>query len=250
MAGRILVLTGGSPHAHDFDAIGDALSEVAAADGYVVERTDHPDAAAERLTDTGPPIDALLVDALFWRMLGDAYATWRDDWGYTAPTATRDALAGFVERGGGLVAMHTTPICFDDWPGWGDIVGGGWHWGVSAHPPAGPVRAEVVADHPVTAGVPAHLELVDEVYGDLDLRPGLVVLATARRHDDDAEQPVLWAHRYGAGRVVFDGFGHDAESIRDPGHRRVILNAIDWVLADGPDRAGAVQPPTVVEDDR
>lgn len=225
----VVVLAGGSPHAHDFDAIRAALVDVVTSAGHDVVDTADPDTAAVLLDEA----DALVVDGLWWRMLGDAYDAWRDAHAYSPPESTRRALVGFVADGGGLVALHTTSICFDDWPEWGDVVGGSWRWGHSSHPPYGPVRADVVADratHPVVAGLPATIQLDDEVYGDLDLRSGIDVLVTARRAPDDAEQPVVWTHRYGSGRVVYDGFGHDADSIRHRDNSRLIAQALAWTV--------------------
>lgn len=224
----VLVLAGGSPHAHDFAAIGDALVDLAGAAGHAVERSDDPAAAADRLA-SDPPVDVLVIDGLWWRMDGDAYDEWRDEYAYRISPDTRDALAGHVRDGGGLVAMHTAPICFDDWPEWGHVLGGAWQWGTSSHPPRGPVEADIVADHPVVAGVGRSISIVDEVYGDLAMKGRVEVLATARRSPDDDEQPVVWAHRYGDGRVVFDGFGHDASSIRHADNARIIAQAITWV---------------------
>lgn len=225
---RVVVLAGGSPHAHDFAAIGDALGDLLAGHGIEVERFDHPDRAAARL-DEGD-VDALVVDGLWWQMLADVYEPWRSH-AYSTPVQTRTSLAGFVADGGGLVALHTTPICFDDWPEWGDVVGGSWQWGVSSHPPLGPVMATIVAVHSVTAGLPDVVTLTDEVYGDMAVRDEVEILATARRTPDDADQPVLWTHRYGHGRVVFDGFGHDPESIENEDHARLIVQAVDWVTS-------------------
>jgi uncharacterized protein len=232
---RLLVLAGGSPHAHDFDSSGAAVADVISALGHDVEIRNHPDAAAARLDaaceGSAAPIDAFVLLGLWWRMTGDAYEAWRDDYAYITPAATRQAFTSFVGGGGGLMAMHTAPICFDDWPEWADVVGGGWRWGVSSHPPFGRVNARIVAaDHPVVKGVPRILELDDEVYGDLDISDGVEVLAVARRHETDDEQPVMWAHRFNAGRVVFDGFGHDVASIRQPAHSRIIEQAVTWIL--------------------
>lgn len=224
---RVLVLAGGSDHAHDYPAIGDALVSIVERNGDTVELVDHPDRAAGALDRER--WDALVVDALFWRMVGDAYDPWRERWGYSPPEHTRVSLERFVRAGGGLLAMHTTPICFDDWAGWGDVVGGSWRWGTSSHPAAGAVDVMVVADHPVVADVPTRWNLVDEVYGDLDIRPGVDVLATARRTPDDEDQPVIWAHQFGEGRVVFDGFGHDAASILDQNHSAVLTSGLRWV---------------------
>ena len=221
---RVVVLAGGVPHAHDFAATGAALADLYRAAGDTVAVVDHPDAVVAALAGA----DVLVVSALYWTMAGDAYDAWRAEWAYTTPPATRRAIAEFVGGGGGLVANHTASICFDDWPEWGDIVGGAWQWGVSSHPPAGPVHARVAVEHPVVAGVGEQFELVDEVYGDLAVRPGIEVLATAQRTPDDADQPVVWAHRYGAGRVVYDGFGHDAASITDANNARVLTQALEW----------------------
>jgi hypothetical protein len=112
------------------------------------------------------------------------------------------------------------------------VLGGAWNWERSSHPPAAPVHARVVsaeaAAHPVLAGLAPTLDLVDEVYGEVDLADGCEVLMVARRTADDREQPVVWAHRFGAGRVVYDGFGHDAASINDPHHAALIRAAARW----------------------
>lgn len=227
------MLVGGSPHAHDFPSIGAALVQLAGDLGHVVQMVDDPDQAAALLTHTQravSPVGALVIDGLWWRMLGDAYQPWREAYGFSPTAATRDALTAFVSGGGGLLALHTTSICFDDWPEWGDVVGGSWQWGVSSHPTVGAVTARIVGQHPVVAGLPPEIELRDEVYGDLLLRDAVEVLAVAQRHADDPDQPVVWAHSYGAGRVVFDGFGHDVESIRRPHHAQLIEQALTWVL--------------------
>jgi hypothetical protein len=225
---RVVVLAGGCPHAHDFAAVGAALADLVAAQGHDVDVVDHPDAAAARLDRAA----ALVVDALWWRMLGDAYDDWRDEWAYSPPPPTRAAVADFVGNGGGLLAAHTAAICFDDWPEWGDIVGGAWQWGVSSHPPLGRATATVSADHPVVDGMPTTFGVVDEVYGDLARRDDITVLAVARPDgtEVDTDQPVAWVHSYGRGRVVYSGFGHDAASIRSPGHAQLLRQGLAWVV--------------------
>ena len=229
---RVLVLAGGSPHAHDFAACGIALARIVTDLHHDVQVVAHPDEAAELLRGEGDDaVDALVVDGLWWRMLGDTYDQWRDEFGYSPSESTRSTLRSFVAEGGGMLAVHTTPICFDDWPEWGDVVGGAWRWGVSSHPPVGPVTAHIVGTHPVVEGLPAQLMLRDEVYGDMAVRDGVHVLAVAKRNHGDAEQPVVWAHSYGNGRVVFDGFGHDADSLNQPHHAQLLSQALNWVMA-------------------
>lgn len=222
---RVVVLAGGSPHAHDFGPVGSALAEALGSAGWVCDVVATPDEVAARL---GPEVAALVVDGLWWRMLGEAYDAWRPAHAYSPTSAVRAAIERFVAGGGGLVALHTAVICFDDWPGWGDILGARWVWGTSSHPPKGPVVASVVADHPVVDGLGPTIGLDDEVYGGLDVSSAVDVLAVARRTPDDEDQPVVWTHAYGAGRVVFDGFGHDAASILHPSNARLVRQAVAW----------------------
>jgi type 1 glutamine amidotransferase len=81
--------------------------------------------------------------------------------------------------------------------------------------------------HAITRGVSNPVVLHDEVYGDLALR-NVEVLATARRTPDDGDQPVVWTHRFGEGRVAYVCFGHDAESLRHPDVVRLIDQSVRW----------------------
>jgi len=228
---RALLLTGGPDYAHDFHASSAALAEVLGGAGVECTVVHHPDEAASMLPGD---FSLLVVNALRWRMLGERYDSMRDEWGYRTPEATREAITSFVASGGGLLGNHTAPICFDDWPEWGDVLGGAWQWGHSSHPPYGDVTARVgspaAATHPIVQGLPAQLELRDEVYGDMAIRPEAEVLMVARRTPDDADQPVVWTHRYGRGRVAFDGFGHDAASLRNDAHATLLRQAARWVM--------------------
>jgi type 1 glutamine amidotransferase len=227
---RALVLTGGPDHAHDFPSSGAALAAVVGLAGFDVTVVDDPEAAATRLTEGAFAV--LVVNALRWRMLDERYRPWREQWGYSPSAAVRDTLSGFVACGGGLVGSHTASICFDDWPGWGELLGGAWDWDRSSHPPLGPAEVRVVATHPVVAGLPRSFTVVDEVYGDQRLQPGIEVLAVSRRTPDDAEQPVVWAHAFGTGRVVYEGFGHDASSLQQPELARLVQQAVRWAAPE------------------
>ena len=221
----VVVLAGGSPHAHDYDDIGAAWQRLLRSAGHRVVAVDHPDMLVSQLDAT---VDVLVVSALFWQMKGAAYDRWRSDWGYTTPPATRTAISTFVAKGGGLVANHTAPICFDDWEEWGAIVGCRWQWGVSSHPPVGPCQARVVRDHAITRGAPSLVDIDDEVYGGLAVSAEVEVLGVAKRSPDDDDQPVLFTHRYHAGSVVFAGFGHHGASIEHPSHGPILLRSVEW----------------------
>jgi type 1 glutamine amidotransferase len=224
-----LLVSGGPDYAHDFRASAGALVAVLDDIGIATTVVDHPDAVVDLLPGS---FDLLVVNALRWQMTHERYDAMRADWGYSTPAATRSAISAFVASGGGLLGSHTASICFDDWPEWRDVLGGAWNWERSSHPPAAPVHARVVsaeaALHPAMRGVSPELHLVDEVYGEVDLAAGCEVLMVARRTPDDRDQPVVWAHHFGAGRVLYDGFGHDAASINDPHHAALIQAAARW----------------------
>lgn len=223
MTAATVLLCGGSPHAHDFAVIGSSLAEALGGETDVV---DHPDRLGS-LADA----ELLVVHGLWWRMLDSAYDAWRDDWAYETSAETKTTVRDYVAGGGALLAMHTAPVCFDDWPEWSEILGAGWVWGESSHPP--PMPAQVACEpHAITDGLGTGFEIVDEIYGGLDVSPGVDVVARARRSADDEPQPLVWTHRFGQGRIVVDLLGHDDRSLDDPAHRCLLANAVAWLTEE------------------
>lgn len=220
---RALVLTGG-PAGHPFDATAGHLASILTGAGYAASVTDDVEGCFAAL-DT---CDLLTVNALRWRMLDDRYAAARAEHAFSPSPAGREAVCAFLRRGGALLAAHTAPICFDDWPGWGDVVGASWRWGQSSHPPLGPAWIDVRRDaHPVVAGVVAEFEVIDEIYGYLDVRPDVEPLAWGTAGDN--HHPVLWAREYGGGRVVYDALGHDERSFAVAAHHQILHQAVRWL---------------------
>ncbi|MEU6429997.1 ThuA domain-containing protein [Microbispora sp. NPDC046973] len=214
---RNLILSGGV--AHDFPATSAALAGVLAEIGIESEITE--DVAGALAAPA--PVDLITVNALRWRMDGDDFAEERDRWRFETPDSVRAALLGHLARGGGLLAVHTASLCFDDWPEWAEILGGAWRWGTSYHPPIGRAKVRLGADHPIVDGL-AGFEVTDEVYTDLDLLPEVEPLA----YSDD--QPLLWARTVAGGRVVYDALGHDTRSYENPVRRTLLRRAARWLL--------------------
>jgi type 1 glutamine amidotransferase len=154
--------------------------------------------------------------------------------------AARAALAAHLRAGGGLLGVHTASICFDDWPEWGEALGGRWIWGHSGHPPLGPpVTVRVAAVHPLVDGV-GDFTIVDEVYGDLERSADVTGLLTAAQPGEPGEpgesgaaQPLLWAREHEGGRVVYDALGHHPASYEVPQHREILRRAIRWTAFGG-----------------
>jgi type 1 glutamine amidotransferase len=219
---RNLILTGGV--VHPFDTAAPALARVLAAHG--IESTISEDFAAGLADLAAGKYDLLTIYALRWTMgQSERYAVDRARWALSLDAPGRRAITAHVERGGGLLGVHTASICFDDWPDWQRILGGAWIWGRSGHPPYGPVEVRFDApDHPLLRGL-TPFTLDDEVYGDLALEPDVVPLMHARAGTGGAWQPMLWERQVGAGRVIYDALGHDAASLTHPVHRRIVARA-------------------------
>src|SRR6185437_11488462 len=222
---RNLILSGGigHPFADAAQALADLLCEIDVAS----EITEDIEGGLASLA--GGEFRLLTVYALRWRMLtGDKYAPHREKWAFSLSQNGRRNLAEFVTRGGGLLALHTAAICFDDWPQWKDLLGGAWVWGRSAHLPLGPIRFSArPASNFITAGVET-FALRDEVYGNLDLTPDVEPLLVGS--DSGGTWPVLWTRQAGAGRVVTDLLGHDRATIEQAVHRRILTRSVQWLL--------------------
>lgn len=225
---RAVVLSGGLTH--DFPATTACLVDLLADQG----------ARAEVHTDVGAAFAALpgaalfVVNALRWTMAGpqtpERYRALAEVEGRSVPAGARDELARHLSTGGAVMGMHTAAICFDDWSAWGDVLGGSWVWGRSSHPPIGPmIEVEPAAGHPLVDGIEP-FELVDEVYGDLALRPDVDgLLCAVQPGTAGPAHPLLWAREHGGGRVVYDALGHHPPSYAVPEHREIVRRALRWL---------------------
>ena len=219
-----LVLAGGVNHEYDqaCASIVELLDE-AGIDAKVVYE---PDGLASL------DHDLLMVDALWWRMTLDRYDAVRDKWAREISADARSRVEAHIDAGRSVLALHTASICFDDWSRWGEIVGGSWNWERSSHPQLGdePVHISVnTGTHPIVEAI-GEFEVVDEVYGFLDLQPDVEALASSAHGGID--HPVLWARTLPSGsRVVYDALGHDRRSVEHPVHREIIRRSIAWVMA-------------------
>ena len=228
-----LVLSGGPPGGHDFDAATAALLDVVGGAGLAATVVGEPADAIAALADAEagrrPPWDLLVVNALRWRMDVERYAHLRDQLGVDLTDADAAVLDGFVRGGGGLLALHTAVICFDAHPTWRALLGAAWDWDRSAHDPVGPVEVAPTragADHPVTAEL-APFVVVDELYRGLDPVEDVVPLLVGT-DAAGATAPVLWARPVGDGRVVTDVLGHGRASLDHPSHRALLASSVAW----------------------
>jgi hypothetical protein len=221
---RNLILSGGIFHA--FDETSAALARLFAPLGFVSVVTDDVESGLRELAGGGYGL--LTVNALRWRMRGEKYDPYRAQWAFSLSAGGRAAIQRHLAAGGGVLGLHTACICFDDWADWPQLLGAGWIWGRSFHPPRGPV-AVTIADptHPLASGL-RDFEVTDEVYGDLALATALAPLLRGRALPEGATQPLAWARTVAGGRVVYDALGHDAASLAQPQHARFLCRAAAW----------------------
>jgi len=85
----------------------------------------------------------------------------------------------------------------------------------------------------------ADFELEDEIYHALALAPDITPLLSADA--GESAQPLLWARLVGAGRVVYDALGNDAQSVDHPTHRRILRRAAAWALGGSEDEVRQVR---------
>jgi type 1 glutamine amidotransferase len=223
-APRALIVTGGI--FHPFDQTAPQVAGLLAGAGLAPVVVEGAAEGMARFAAEGA--DLLVVHCLAWSMTqAEKHAPFRAAHAYDPPAAVRAAVAAHLAAGRGLLGLHTAAICFDTWPEWAGVLGAGWVWGTSHHPPPGPVQVAPPRAHPVTAGIGA-FDLTDELYCAMTLAPDATVLATATTPAVGGAQPVVTVRAAGAGRVVYSALGHDAASFAVPAHGRLVAQAAAW----------------------
>jgi uncharacterized protein len=129
------------------------------------------------------------------------------------------ALDRHLAHGGAVLAMHTSIICFDDWPRWSHVLGRQWSWNPDAlswHPDLGTITVEPIGGEP--------FEVTDERYTDLIDLAGYVPLATC-----DGEV-VAWSRNEGNSRIAVDTLGHAPSTYRHAVHAILLDQLIGWLV--------------------
>lgn len=251
----LLVLSGGHPFEEGaFDAMLAGLA------GWQVTHLAHPEAEQAIAAGAADDVDAVL----FYDMPGYTFAD-----GKVAVRPPHPDFAAAIQRrldaGRGVVLMHHALAGWTQWPEWAEIAGGRFLYS------PGEVRgrsvldsgychdveyvAEVVADHPVTAGLPATFAVCDELYLAEIFADEVIPLVRAR-HDfaaenfysaahavagrmfDNRDWPhppgsnlVAWARLHGTARVVYLQFGDGPATYANPHVFGLLANALDWTAA-------------------
>jgi type 1 glutamine amidotransferase len=144
-------------------------------------------------------------------------------------------LRAFVENGKGVVSLHHSIVDYTSWPWWQEEVTGGKFF-TQASPSHGQseykegvdfvVRpARGLGGHVVTRGI-GPLVVHDETYRNMWRSDRITVLMETDEPRND--RPVVYIGPHPRSRVIYIQLGHGDATMRHPGFRKLVRNAILW----------------------
>lgn len=253
MRRSLLVLSGGHPYeAGPFGELLGALGD------WEITHLVHPEGGEADAADMIRAADAVLFYDMAGYTFGDGRVTTRPP-----SLALREALSSRFAGGRGAVAMHHALAGWADWPEWHAWLGGGFlyqpgEWQGEAWPDSGyrhdvTYDARIVAEHPVTRGLPASFPVTDELYlGPID-ENALIPLIRAEGFaftagnfysaaqavagtmfsNDGWEHPpgsncVAWESRTCPARLVYLQFGDGPATYANRHVRKLLRQALDY----------------------
>jgi type 1 glutamine amidotransferase len=257
--GKLKVLVYGGGSVHDFKGINQVVLETLGACPRL-ELTSVTDtlipapAAAPGAKPARPEIKSALDemiaklpqhDVLFFHHTGGKLTAQQED-----------ALCGAIASGKGYVGVHSAADSFKQNAKYMDMVGGMFR----THPAYQNIPTTVlVADHPITRGLPREFTVKDEQY-ILKFDPAKIhVLCDApyeiKEYKQVVEQkggreiktrvatgkilesgrmPAVWTKSWEKGRVAYISFCHDAPATRQELVGKLVLQSVLWAGTPGP----------------
>jgi type 1 glutamine amidotransferase len=265
---KLLVAVRGHPFDRTaFDAIFQGMS------GITATMVDQPAAAQLMNPDGMAPYDGLVL----YDMPGLDFAGPEMPRYVDPGEAFRAGFKALLDQGKGIVALHHALAGWPAWPEYGEALGGRFLYRPGQvrgrmRPDSGYRHnvgyvAEVLApDHPVMAGIPARFPMRDELYlaeiFEADVTPllaarhpftsdGFHSAAAAmdgRMYDnegwehEDGSALIGWTKRAGNSPLVYLQPGDDATTYDNPVYRRLVENAVRWVVGARGCDPGAEMP--------
>ena len=217
---RAVILSGSGRYAdpwHRFDETSAALAGIVAGAGFRVDVSDDLLGGLAHLDD----IDLVVVNA------GDPDAP--PAAGPPDAALLAAATTGFdaaLERGIGVLAMHSAAATLRELPAFGRALGARWIDGESWHPPIGEALVHVSGSHPVAEGL-SDFRVFDERYSGLLLEA--LIEPIAEHEEAGMRHPLVWARELGHSRLVYDALGHDTRSYESAAHRDLLGRALGWL---------------------
>jgi hypothetical protein len=149
--------------------------------------------------------------------------------------AQQEAYIGLLKKGSNMIFLHHSLVSYQNWPEFIKIVGGQYHThqvvvngdtlnASYEHDVNIPVKVEN-RKHPVTRGI-ADFEIVDEVYGDVEILPQVKPLLSTTH--PKSMRYLAWVNHYGNSDVIYIQLGHGPSGYSNPNFRKLIQQAIEW----------------------
>lgn len=141
-----------------------------------------------------------------------------------------DALAEYVNGGGGLVAIHSAAAEFQASQNFGALLGGR----AQANGSAAITTRVAAPEHEIMRGLAA-LEGTDETFQLAGGTPDRQVL------EFRGDQPQTWVRTQGQGRVFYTAWGHDGTTWRNPAFLDLLERGILWAAGEDVQRSLALR---------
>lgn len=257
MARSLLVLSGGHPYeAAQFDELLGALGD------WDITHLVHPEGGEADAAGAIAAADGLMFYDMAGYTFGEGKVTMR------APSpAFREAITARFASSKGAVAMHHALAGWAEWPEWHEWLGGGFlyqpgEWKGELWPDSGyrhdvAYTARIVADHPVTRGLPARFPVTDELYlcpiDETAITPlvraegfaftaanfysAAQAVAGALFSNDGWEHPagsncIVWESRKCPAPLIYLQCGDGPETYANPHVRRMLAQALDYTSGE------------------
>lgn len=148
----------------------------------------------------------------------------------------------FAASGKPIIGLRTASHAFENWKEWDREVLGGNYQNHHNNKLATTVRvAAEAAEHPILKGVAKEFSSPGSLYRNSPLPDGSNVLLMGSVEGKPAE-PVAWTHSYQGAPVFYTSLGHPAE-FGTESFDRLVLNAVQWALAQSVRKAAAAPAP-------
>ena len=141
-------------------------------------------------------------------------------------------LQDFVEKGGGLYAIHSASASFKSCDAYFQLLGGRF----TGHDRVREYRAEPVPGVSDIFSGCRGFTIRDELYIH-ETYEGITTYFTAE-HEGGTE-PVVWTKTRGRGRICYFAPGHCTGTMRNPDALSVIMKGLDWVCGIEEEGAGS-----------
>jgi type 1 glutamine amidotransferase len=135
-------------------------------------------------------------------------------------------LVEFVERGGGLLVVHSGTVGYKNEPLFRHLVGGAF----AHHPAPGPVEVQYTGASEIPGLDPTSFTVHDEHYLMEMFHDDLSVFLTSS--SPHGTQPAGWTRRQGRGRICAVTPGHYREVWLHPEYQRILERALAWCAGE------------------